>query len=138
QNALIKAAWAARLTSGWALADDSGLCVDALSGAPGIHSARWSGAGDQANNALLLEKLRELPASRRNARYICAFALCDASGEQLLVEAQVEGRIAEAPRGAQGFGYDPLFEIPSWGLTFGEVDLPRKETLSHRAAAFRK
>ncbi len=138
QNALLKAAWAARRTDGWALADDSGLCVDALGGAPGIHSARWSGQGDEANNALLLERLAGIPSARRTARYRCALALCDPRGEELLVEAEVEGRIADAPRGTQGFGYDPLFEIPAWGLTFAEVELARKETLSHRALAFRR
>ncbi len=117
QNALLKAEWAARRTSGWALADDSGLCVDALGGAPGIHSARWSGGGDAANNALLLEKLAGIPVDKRGARYRCALALCDPLGEALLVEAEVEGRITEAPRGAGGFGYDPLFEIPAWGRT---------------------
>jgi len=138
QNALLKAAWAAEQGHGWALADDSGLCVDALGGAPGIHSARWSGRGDEANNALLLEKLAGVPAARRGAYYRCALALCHPSGEALLVEADVAGRIAEAPRGTNGFGYDPLFEIPEWALTFGEVDLARKETRSHRALAFRK
>jgi XTP/dITP diphosphohydrolase len=138
QNALLKASWAAHLTMGWALADDSGLCVDALDGAPGIHSARWSGGGDQANNELLLERLAGIPLAKRGARYRCALALCNQLGEALLVEADVEGRIVETPRGSQGFGYDPLFEIPAWGYTFAEVDLARKETLSHRARAFRK
>jgi XTP/dITP diphosphohydrolase len=138
QNALLKASWAARLTMGWALSDDSGLCVDALAGAPGIHSARWSGRGDPGNNALLLERLAGVPLARRGARYRCALALCDPHGEALLVEADVEGRITEAPRGSQGFGYDPLFEIPAWGRTFAEVDLARKDTVSHRAGAFRK
>jgi XTP/dITP diphosphohydrolase len=138
ENALLKAIWAARRAAGWALADDSGLCVDALAGAPGIRSARWSGGGDEANNALLLERLAGVPLEKRTARYRCALALCDSAGELLLVEAGVEGRITEAPRGAGGFGYDPLFEIPAWGRTFAEVDLPRKESVSHRAAAFRK
>ena len=138
QNALLKASWAARRTAGWALADDSGLCVDALGGAPGIHSARWSGRGDEGNNALLLERLASIPAAKRTARYRCALALCNPVGEELLVEAEVEGRILETPRGTQGFGYDPLFEIPAWGLTFAEVDLSRKETISHRAVALRK
>jgi XTP/dITP diphosphohydrolase len=138
QNALIKAAQAAAQTSGWALADDSGLCVDALNGAPGIHSARWSGGGDDANNALLLQQLSGVPPPRRGASYRCALALCHPGGQELLVEGEVQGRIAEAPRGEQGFGYDPLFEIPDWGLTFGEVDLARKEGRSHRAAAFRQ
>jgi len=138
QNALLKASWAARRVAGWALADDSGLCVDALGGAPGIHSARWSGQGDPGNNALLLEKLAGVPLPQRGARYRCSLALCDPSGEALLVEAEVVGRITEAPRGSGGFGYDPLFEIPAWGRTFAEVDLARKESVSHRAVAFRK
>lgn len=138
QNALLKAAHAARLTAGWALADDSGLCVDALAGAPGLHSARWSGQGDDGNNRLLIEKLQGLPRAKRSARYRCALALCHAGGEQFLVEGEVEGIITEAARGQGGFGYDPLFEISAWGLTFGEVEATRKQEISHRALAFRK
>lgn len=138
QNALLKAQAAARRCHGWALADDSGLCVDALGGAPGIQSARWSGGGDAENNALLLAKLSGVPAAERGARYVCALALCDAAGEQFLVEAEVLGRITAAPRGTGGFGYDPYFEIPEWGQTFAEVPAARKETISHRARAFRR
>ena len=137
QNALIKARATALAIRGWALADDSGLCVDALAGAPGIESARWSGGDDAANNALLIQKLAGIPTERRAAQYRCALALCDAAGEQFLVEAQVEGRITEAPRGTNGFGYDPYFEIPAWGKTFGEATAAQKEEVSHRARAFR-
>ncbi len=138
QNALIKAAAAAKAISGWTLADDSGLCVDALGGGPGIHSARWSGDGDEGNNALLLEKLAGVTPAQRGARYVCALALCDARGEAFLVEGQVEGWIVEAPRGTGGFGYAPLFELPAWGRTFGEATAAEKETQSHRSRAFHK
>jgi len=138
ENALLKATAAAKASGGWALADDSGLCVDALGGAPGIFSARWSGAGDEGNNALLLEKLSGVPPERRGARYRCALALCHPSGEAHLVEDEVVGRIALAPRGTAGFGYDPLFELPELGKTFGEIAPALKDTLSHRGKAFRR
>ncbi len=138
-NALIKAEAAAKRVGGWALADDSGLCVDALDGAPGIHSARWSGDGDAANNARLLKELASLPAERRGAEYRCALALADGRGDTLLVEAKCRGRIALAPRGSQGFGYDPLFELAELGnRTFGEASDAEKAALSHRAKAFQK
>ena len=138
ENAMIKARAAADRAHGWALADDSGLCVDALDGAPGLFSARWSGAGDAANNALLLQRLQGVPIERRTARYHCALALCEPGGQSFLVEDEVVGRIAFAPRGQQGFGYDPLFELPELGKTFGEISPALKESLSHRGKAFRK
>jgi XTP/dITP diphosphohydrolase len=137
-NALIKAAAAAKATGGWALADDSGLCVDALGGAPGIHSARWSGEGDGGNNARLLRELAAAAPERRGAVYRCALAVCHPKGEELLVEAEVRGRIATAPRGSGGFGYDPLFELPDLGRTFGELSPEVKAERSHRGLAFRK
>jgi XTP/dITP diphosphohydrolase len=124
---------------GWALADDSGLCVDALAGAPGIHSARWSGSGDAGNNARLLQELAEVPSEKRGAEYRCALALADDRGDTLLVQANCRGRIALAPRGKGGFGYDPLFELPLLGnRTFGEATDEEKAALSHRAKAFHK
>jgi XTP/dITP diphosphohydrolase len=138
ENALLKARAAASLTSGWALADDSGLCVDALDGAPGLFSARWSGGGDEANNALLLLRLEGVPPERRGARYRCALALCGDQGSSFVVEDQVEGRIALSPRGSEGFGYDPLFEIPELGKTFAEIPAALKDSLSHRGKAFRR
>jgi XTP/dITP diphosphohydrolase len=138
ENALLKASAAARLADGWALADDSGLCVDALGGAPGLHSARWSGEGDEANNALLLQKLAGVPPERRGARYCCALALCHPDGRVFAVEDEVAGRIALAPRGTAGFGYDPLFELPALGQTFGEIPASLKDSLSHRGRAFRR
>ncbi len=138
ENALLKATAAALLVSGWALADDSGLCVDALGGAPGLFSARWSGGGDLANNDLLLQKLEGLPMERRGARYRCALALRSPDGEAFVVEDEVVGRIALVPRGQGGFGYDPLFELPALGQTFGEIDPALKDSLSHRGKAFRQ
>jgi XTP/dITP diphosphohydrolase len=138
QNALIKAQAAARASGKWVLADDSGLCVDALDGGPGIHSARWSGGGDAENNARLLKELSGVPRERRTARYRCALALCNPAGEQFLVEGEVEGSITEVARGNNGFGYDPFFEIPVLGKTFGEASAAEKEEISHRARAFRK
>jgi XTP/dITP diphosphohydrolase len=138
-NALIKAEAAARGVGGWALADDSGLCVDALERAPGIHSARWSGGGDAGNNARLLKELAEVPADKRGAEYRCALALADGRGDTMLVEAKCRGRIALAPRGTSGFGYDPLFEVAELGSrTFGEASDVEKAALSHRAKAFQK
>jgi XTP/dITP diphosphohydrolase len=138
ENALLKATAAARLVSGWALADDSGLCVDALGGAPGLFSARWSGGGDMANNDLLLQKLEGVPVERRGACYRCALALRSPEGEAFVVEDEVVGRIALAPRGQGGFGYDPLFELPALGKTFGEIEPALKDWLSHRGKAFRQ
>jgi XTP/dITP diphosphohydrolase len=138
-NALLKAEAAARRVGGWALADDSGLCVDALGGAPGIHSARWSGKGDGGNNARLLEELAAVPVEQRGAEYRCALVLADGRGDAMLVEAKCRGRIALAPRGNGGFGYDPLFEVAELGnRTFGEASDAEKAALSHRAKAFQK
>jgi XTP/dITP diphosphohydrolase len=136
-NAILKAeAWGKR-EGGWALADDSGLCVDALGGAPGVRSARWSGTGDAGNNARLLSELADFP-EKRGAEYRCALALSDGK-DTYLVEAECRGRIAVAPRGSGGFGYDPLFEVAELGgRTFGEASSEEKAKLSHRAKAFQK
>jgi XTP/dITP diphosphohydrolase len=140
ENALAKARQAAAATGLPALADDSGLEADALGGAPGVHSARYAGPGatDAANNARLLEALRGVPPERRGVRYRCVAAFVDPGrGLELTRAGACEGRLLEAPRGAGGFGYDPLFELPDRGLTMAEIDLPEKNRLSHRAAAFR-
>ena len=142
ENALIKARHFHRL-SGWpTVADDSGIAVDALGGAPGVRSKRWSGrddltgqALDDANNALLLERLGEAP--NRAARYVCAAALCDGARE-IVERGETEGAITRAPRGTGGFGYDPYFESSELGRTFGEVSLAEKARVSHRARAFAK
>lgn len=118
-----------------ALADDSGLEVDALGGAPGVHSARFSG-GDAADNvALLLERLRGVPRERRGARFRCVLALAWPDGRTLLAEGCCEGTIAEGTSGQGGFGYDPVFVDPDSGVTFAELPRERKNAISHRARA---
>ncbi|MDB4979712.1 MAG: XTP/dITP diphosphatase [Myxococcales bacterium] len=140
-NALAKARQAAAATGLPALADDSGLEVDALAGAPGVFSARYAGMGaaDAANNAKLLEALRDVPAVRRVARYRCVAAYVDpARGLELWRAGACEGRLLEAPRGEGGFGYDPLFLVaPDLTRTMAEIPLDEKNRISHRAAAFR-
>jgi len=137
-NAALKAVEQARHLRHWVLAEDSGLMVDALDGAPGVFSARFSGpeATDQSNNRLLLEKLGELPLSRRTARYVCHMTLADPSGTiRAESEASCRGRILFELRGIHGFGYDPLFEIVEYHRTFGQLGPLVKARLSHRARA---
>jgi XTP/dITP diphosphohydrolase len=142
ENALMKARHAARAAAAAAIADDSGLEVDALGGMPGIHSARYAGAGagDAANNAKLLAALAAVPPAARGARYRCvlAFVAGAADPAPLTTEGVWEGRILDAPRGAGGFGYDPLFLLPDLGLTAAELDAGVKNQLSHRGAALRE
>ncbi len=137
-NATLKAeAW--RDATGLpALADDSGLEVEALGGAPGVLSARYAGAhGDTAaNNAKLLRALEGVPAERRGARFVCALALALPGGTTRTLRGECRGRIVEAGRGAGGFGYDPLFVPEGEALTFGELPAETKARLSHRARAF--
>ena len=136
-NARQKALAVAAQTGCWSLADDSGLEVDALDGAPGVRSARfgWPGASDADRNDLLLARLRGVPIEQRTARFRCAVALADAAGDVWESEGVCEGRIALAPCGLRGFGYDPIFEIPAFGCTLGELDLEAKNRVSHRARA---
>ena len=136
-NALLKARAAARLTGAWVLADDSGLEVDALSGVPGVHSARYGGPGldDAGRCAKLLAALRDVPDDRRAARFRCVIAIIDTEGRETVVEGIAEGVIARAPRGTGGFGYDPLFYYPPLGRTFGELSDAEKSRVSHRARA---
>jgi XTP/dITP diphosphohydrolase len=140
-NALLKARHAARASGAAAIADDSGLEVDALEGAPGIRSARYAGAGadDAANNAKLLAALAGLPLAERRARYRCAAAFVGGPLEvaPLLVEAAWEGFVIEEPRGTGGFGYDPYFWLPELELTAAQLDLQQKNSLSHRGKALR-
>lgn len=134
-NALAKAHAAARATGLAALADDSGLEVDALDGAPGLHSARFSGGGAADNVALLLDRLRGVPESARTARFRCVLALVEPTGAELVVEATYEGSIATAARGARGFGYDPVFVDADSGRTLAELTPEAKNAISHRARA---
>lgn len=124
ENAAKKATQTARYLQQWALGEDSGLMVDALDGAPGIYSARYSGpdATDERNNQKLIEALSGVPPHKRGAGYVCSIAVADPQGEvQLTVEQRCRGRISEEPRGTNGFGYDPYFLIPEYHRTFGEL-----------------
>jgi XTP/dITP diphosphohydrolase len=137
ENAEIKALTLASSLRSWVLADDSGLEVDALGGAPGVFSARYAGqhGDDSANNRRLLRELAQVPEERRTARFRCVVVLA-APGQSLLVaEGSCEGRIAFAPRGNRGFGYDPVFYYPPEGQTFGELGDAVKNRVSHRGQA---
>jgi XTP/dITP diphosphohydrolase len=138
-NASKKARVLANFSGYTTLADDSGLEVEALVGAPGVHSARFSGpdANDARNNEKLLSVLRGLPPEKRGARFVCVLALCRA-GQERLFRGECAGWIALEPRGSHGFGYDPLFFYPPLGKTFGEIDQATKSGISHRGRALRK
>jgi XTP/dITP diphosphohydrolase len=146
ENALIKARHASVLSGLPALADDSGLEVDALGGAPGIHSARFANLGgtgnssDAANNALLLERLQGLPPEQRTARFQCAIVLMRFPGDPmpLVCQGSWEGLILEQAAGAAGFGYDPLFFVPTHGCSSAELPPATKNSLSHRGQALRQ
>lgn len=140
-NATKKAREVSAATGLPALADDSGLEVDALGGAPGVYSARYAGEGhdDAANNAKLLAALAGVPADKRTARFHSVLALADVTGplgaETITADGTCEGVILDAPRGTGGFGYDPLFYSPELGMTFAEAGVGPKSDLSHRARA---
>jgi len=140
-NALIKARHASRVTGLPAIADDSGLEVDALDGAPGVYSARYAGerASDAANNAKLLAAVRDVPDGQRGARYRCVVVLLRsaADAKPLVGHGSWEGSIARVPRGAGGFGYDPLFVVSGQAHTAGELDAAAKHAQSHRGQALR-
>lgn len=144
ETALAKALYFARLTNLPAIADDSGLSVDALDGAPGVRSKRFSGRTDlsgaeldQANNDLLLERLADVPLEQRTAHFTCAVGVAFPDRPILATIGTCSGLIATEPRGTSGFGYDPLFLLPAFGVTFSEVAPEVKNRLSHRARAFR-
>jgi XTP/dITP diphosphohydrolase len=140
-NACLKASAYAKQLKTWALADDSGLEVDALGQKPGVTSARWAelhnrGKGDADNNALLLEQTQSVPDDQRTARFVCVLALSDPAGKIVLTSADtMEGKLLRAPRGANGFGYDPLFEVEGMGRTSAELDPHDKHRVSHRGKA---
>lgn len=140
-NACLKASYYATRFKTYALADDSGLQVDALGGSPGVHSARWAeihgaGKGDGDNNRLLLEQLKDVPEDRRSARFVCVLALSDPQGRILLTaQDAVEGRILRQGRGSNGFGYDPLFLVEGLGKTAAELAPGEKHRVSHRGKA---
>jgi XTP/dITP diphosphohydrolase len=139
ENARLKAEVVARATGCWALADDSGLAVDALGGAPGVLSARYAPTDPERIARLLadLAAAGATDAALRGAAFVAALALADPSGTvRLVVEGRCEGRIIEAPRGVGGFGYDPVFLVPELGLTFAEMDKATKGRVGHRGRAF--
>lgn len=139
ENAILKARHACRCTGLPALADDSGLEVDALDGAPGIYSARFAGPGatDAENNDRLLHQMRDVPDARRSARFRCVLAFMRHAEDPtpLISVGTWEGHILHAPRGEQGFGYDPLFLVPELGLSSAELPREQKNSLSHRGKA---
>ena len=137
ENARLKAAYYALATGKHALADDSGICIDALNGQPGVHSARW--VSEENWIPRVLELLQNTPSDGRGARYVCAFALAGPSGEILAEsEGTFEGRIAREPRGSNGFGYDPIFlAAPDFARTAAELTADEKHARSHRGAAAR-
>jgi XTP/dITP diphosphohydrolase len=140
-NARKKAAEVAKALGQWVLGEDSGLVVPALNGRPGVYSARYAGkqGDDEANNRRLLAELAPLPDDRRGAYYVCTAALADPRGEvKAVVEGRCHGVITRAPRGTGGFGYDPLFLIPEYHKTFGELSAVVKHALSHRGRALAK
>ncbi len=140
ENARKKALHYSRHAPGLIFADDSGLSVDALGGAPGIFSARFAGptADDARNNQKLLEELRGVPARDRSAHYVCVIALAEGGHLLTVVEGRANGFILDAPRGQGGFGYDPLFYFPPLHKTFAELITEEKFAVSHRGGAFRK
>lgn len=138
-NALLKARSAAEATGLPAIADDSGLCVDALHGMPGVLSARWSGrhGDDAANLALVLAQLSEVPDARRGAQFVCAAAWVVPDSHEHVVEGVLEGTLAHEPRGIHGFGYDPIFTPRGYALTSAELRPHEKDAISHRGQALR-
>lgn len=144
ENALAKARWFASLTGELTLADDSGICADALGGAPGVRSRRFApydgergGSQDLANNEHLLKLLAGKSGEERAAHYVCAAALAWPDGREAVFTGTCDGVILDAPHGTGGFGYDPLFYIPEEGMTFGELPAERKNQVSHRGRAIR-
>jgi XTP/dITP diphosphohydrolase len=137
ENACKKALVAARATGVPVIADDSGLVVDALNGQPGVYSARYAGegAGDTANNAKLLGEMASISAKMRTAAFHCVIALCTAEGDCVTFTGELKGVLLSAPRGRGGFGYDPLFLVPEYGLTLAELPLMIKNKISHRGQA---
>ncbi|QDV72032.1 non-canonical purine NTP pyrophosphatase [Botrimarina mediterranea] len=139
-NARKKATEYAKALGHWVLADDSGVCIDALGGAPGVYSAHYAGkhGDDAANNALVLEKLAGLPPEKRGAHYVAMLVLADPEGSvRAETRGECHGRILTEPHGAGGFGYDPLFEVREYHRTFGQMGPAVKRAISHRSRAMR-
>jgi XTP/dITP diphosphohydrolase len=139
ENALLKARAIAEFTGLPAVADDSGLCADALNGMPGVLSARWAGrhGDDEANLRLVLGQLSDVPDDRLGAQFVCSAALVLPSGKEHVSEGTVEGTLIREPRGSNGFGYDPIFVPDGYRLTTAEMDAAAKDAISHRGKALR-
>ena len=137
ENSLLKARTISKLTGLPSLADDSGICVDALGGAPGLYSARYSGNGDAANNAKLLEAIKDIPDSERTAYFICVAAYVRPDGFEHIEEGRFYGKIAHQVVGSGGFGYDPLFVPDGLNCTSAELSAAEKDAISHRGKAMR-
>jgi len=140
-NALLKARALAQHTGLTAIADDSGLCVNALNGMPGVLSARWSGSdvdADRANLDLVLRQLKDVPDVRRGAQFVCAAAVVRPDGEEFTVRGTVDGILVREPRGTHGFGYDPIFVPTGFEITTAEMTAEQKDAISHRGQAMRQ
>jgi len=140
ENAIKKAKEVAQFTGISAIADDSGLCVDALNGEPGIFSARYAGehGNDQANNQKLLERMSDIPDDQRTAHFISVIAFANTDGSVHTFNGTCKGKILREARGSNGFGYDPLFYIPELGMTMAELSSQEKNRVSHRARAYQR
>ena len=138
-NAMLKAHYVSGATGLPAVADDSGLCVDALNGMPGILSARWAGkhGDDRANLELLLRQIAHIPRKRRGASFVCAVAYCEPNGREFIVEGSMNGEIIDSPRGENGFGYDPIFVPMGHMVTSAELSSQEKDAISHRGHALK-
>lgn len=137
ENAKLKASHYAQASGLPTLADDSGICIDALDGRPGVHSARFMPERtDEERNLHLARTIGSRPASERGATFVCALALCIPGADLLSVQGEVRGEIAPEPRGGEGFGYDPIFLVPQLGKTFAELPAQEKDLWSHRGHAF--
>ena len=139
-NALLKAVALSKYTGLPAIADDSGICIDALSGSPGVRSARWSGATenvDQTNLNLVLEQMEAITEEKRGAQFVCAAVAVFPDGRQLISRGTVDGQITRAPKGTHGFGYDPIFQPNGLTKTTAEMSASEKDSISHRGLALR-
>ena len=137
ENSLLKARTICKLTGLAALADDSGICVDALNGAPGLYSARYSGKGDQANNEKLLQELKDVPDEKRGAYFICVAAYVRPDGFEKVEEGRFYGKVMHQIKGTGGFGYDPLFQPDGLNCSSAELSAEEKDAISHRGKAMR-
>lgn len=136
ENSLLKAEAVMKASGMPVLADDSGLMVDALSGAPGVYSARYGNKGsDSERTAYLLENMKDVPDTQRGAKFVCVITCLFPDGKKIVARGECPGVIARAPKGENGFGYDPVFYLPEYGMTYAELPAEQKNAISHRARA---